>query len=81
MEDHKEKIRKKVEELDENYIKAANYICRYIDDPEEKENQLNDLRILTLEHAKIFKTCKSMDLVVQKLKEVVDLRIKEVHTL
>ena len=66
----------------ENYILAAENICKYIEDPDEKKKHLDDLRELTLEHAKLTKKfdleCKAFSYVSQKLKEIKDLEIERV---
>merc|ERR1711971_277104 len=48
-----EKTKQLLESVAENYAVAAENICKYIEDPDEKKEQLNDLRKLTLEHAKL----------------------------
>ena len=68
------------------YPKVAENICQFIDDPEEREKHLNDLRLLGLEHAKLEIEIKvqedALDHTTKKLKEVKDLEIEKVlHSL
>ena len=37
----------------ENFASAASYIIDYIEDPKEREEELNKLRKLAIEHAKM----------------------------
>ena len=64
------------------YPKVAENICQFIEDPEEREQHLNDLRQLGLEHAKLEMEIKVQeDALVhtfKKLKEVKDLEIEKV---
>ena len=46
-----EKTKQLLESVAENYAVAAENICKYIEDPDEKKEQLNDLRKLSMEHA------------------------------
>merc|ERR1712141_957247 len=63
------------------YPKVAENICRFIEDPDEKEKHLNDLRQLSLEHAKLDIEIKvqedALDHTTKKLKEVKDLIIEQ----
>ena len=67
----------------ENHIVAAENICKYIEDTDEKKKHLDDLRELSLEHAKLTKEfdlrCKAVSYVSQKLKEIKDLEIERVN--
>jgi hypothetical protein len=77
-----EKTRQLLESVAENYAVAAKNICKYIEDPEEKKEQLNDLRKLTLEHAQLAHEFdiqeKAVSHVTLTLKDIKDLEIEEV---
>ena len=64
------------------YPKVAENICQFIEDPDEREEHLNDLRQLGLEHAKLDREIKvqedALDHTTKKLKEVKDLIIEKV---
>ena len=76
-----EKTKQLLESVTENYTKAAENICKYIEDPDEKKEQLNDLRKLTMEHAKLAHEFdlqeKAMLHVTSQLKEIKDLEIEK----
>ena len=71
-----------MESVAENYAVAAEKICKYIEDPEEKKEQLNDLRKLTMEHAKLAHEFdlqeKAVMHVTSQLKDIKDLEIEKV---
>ena len=76
-----EKTKLLLESVAGNYAVAAENICKYIEDPDEKKEQLNDLRKLTLEHAKLAHEFdlqeKAMLHVTSQLKEIKDLEIEK----
>ena len=77
-----EKTKQLLESVAENYVVAAENICKYIEDPDEKKQQLNDLRELTMEHAKLAHDFdlqeKAVSHVTHQLKEIKDLEIEQV---
>ena len=77
-----EKTRQLLDGVAENYAAAAEKICKYIEDPEEKKEQLNDLRKLTLEHAQLAHEFdlqeKAVSHVTFQLKDIKDLEIEKV---
>ena len=77
-----EKTRQLLESVAENYAVAAENICKYIEDPEEKKEQLNDLRKLTLEHAQLAHEFdlqeKAVSHTALSLKDIKDLEIEKV---
>ena len=76
-----EKTKQLLESVAVNYVKAAENICKYIEDPDEKKEQLNDLRKLTMEHAKLAHEFdlqeKAVLRVTSQLKEIKDLEIEK----
>ena len=76
-----EKTKQLLESVAENYAVAAENICKYIEDPDEKKEQLNDLRKLTMEHAKLAHEFdlqeKAVLHVTSQLKEIKDLEIEK----
>ena len=77
-----EKTRQLLEGVAENYAAAAEKICKYIEDPDEKKEQLNDLRKLTLEHAQLAHEFdlqeKAVSHTALSLKDIKDLEIEKV---
>ena len=78
-----EKTKLLLESVAGNYAVAAENICKYIEDPDEKKEQLNDLRKLTLEHAKLAHEFdlqgKAVSHVTSQLKDIKDLEIEKVN--
>ena len=76
-----EKTKHLLESVAKNYSVAAENICKFIEDPDEKKEQLNDLRKLTMEHAKLAHEFdlqeKAMLHVTSQLKEIKDLEIEK----
>ena len=76
-----EKTKQLLESVAENYVVAAENICKYIEDPDEKKEQLNNLRKLTMEHAKLAHEFdlqeKAVLHVTSQLKEIKDLEIEK----
>ena len=77
-----EKQRQMLDALAENYISAAEKICFYVHDPKEKQQNLNELYSLAVEHAKTELNFeikgKAVKYVTEKLHEVKDLEIRKV---
>ena len=77
-----EKTKQLLESVAENYAEAAKNICKYIEDPDEKKEQLNDLRKLTMEHAKLAHEFHLQEMAVMhvtsQLKDIKDLEIEKV---
>ena len=77
-----EKTKQLLESVAENYVVAAENICKYIEDPDEKNEQLNELRKLTMEHAKLAHEFdlqgKAVSHVTSQLKDIKDLEIEKV---
>ena len=76
-----EKTKQLLESVAENYAVAAENICKYIEDPDEKKEHLNDLRKLTMEHAKLAHEFdlqeKAVLHVTSQLKDIKDLEIEK----
>ena len=79
-----EKTKQLLESVAENYAVAAKNICKYIEDPDEKKEQLNDLRKLSMEHAQLAHEFdlqeKAVNHVTFQLKDIKDLEIEKVHS-
>ena len=79
-----EKTKQLLESVVENYTEAAEKICKYIEDPDEKKEQLNDLRKLTREHAELAHEFHLQEMAVMhvtsQLKDIKDLEIEKVHS-
>ena len=79
-----EKTKQLLESVAENYAVAAENICKYIEDPDEKKEQLNDLRKLSMEHAQLAHEFdlqeKAVNHVTFQLKDIKDLEIEKVHS-
>ena len=77
-----EKTKQLLESVVENYTEAAEKICKYIEDPDEKKEQLNDLRKLTREHAELAHEFHLQEMAVMhvtsQLKDIKDLEIEKV---
>ena len=77
-----EKTKQLLASVAENYVVAAENICKYIEDPDEKKEQLDDLRKLTMEHVKLAHEFdiqeKAVDHVTNQLKGIKDLEIEQV---
>lgn len=73
-----EKQRQFLESSGENFASAASLICQHIQDPNEVEEKLNELRQIALEHAKLTlefdNQCRAVNYVSQKLE--VDKNVK-----
>lgn len=76
-----EKAKQLLESAAENYMVAAENICKYIEDPKEREKHLDDLRALALEHAnaslKLDSQSKALIQVAEQLKEIKDLEVEK----
>ena len=76
-----EKTKLLLESAAENYMVAAENICKYIEDPKERKKQLDDLRELTLEHAKLSLQLESKGKaiihVTEQLKQIKDLEVEK----
>jgi len=76
-----EKTKQLLESVVENYTEAAEKICKYIEDPDEKKEQLNDLRKLTREHAELAHEFHLQEMAVMhvtsQLKDIKDLEIEQ----
>ena len=75
-----EKTKQLLESAAENYMVAAENICKYIEDPKERKKHLDDLRELTLEHAKLSSEFESQSKalvhVTEQLKQIKDLELE-----
>jgi len=76
-----EKTKLLLESAAENYMVAAENICKYIEDPKERKKQLDDLRELTMEHAKLSLQLESKGKaiihVTEQLKQIKDLEVEK----
>ena len=66
----------------ENFCPTAKKIIKYFVDPEERNQQLNELREMALFHVKMSDTfdwqCKAIEKVALQCKEIKDLEIEKV---
>ena len=76
-----EKTKLLLESAAENYMVAVEKICKYIEDLKEGEKQLDDLRELTVEHAKLSLQLdskgKAIIHVSEQLKQIKDLEVEK----
>ena len=76
-----EKTKLLLESAAENYMVAAEKICKYIEDLKEGKKQLDDLRELTVEHAKLSLQLESKGKAIihvsEQLKQIKDLEVEK----
>ena len=77
-----EKQKEMIDAMGKYFESAAEQICDFVEDPAERDAELNKLRELALEHAKMEEDFdvkkKTVEHVTQKLNQVSDLEIEKV---